>query len=597
MSTVESKLGIRRSPFAGAACLAAMILLCGAGVAAAHPNDACMPVTAYGQQGDDGLEVVLGVEKTPQIRKIEDGRNDEKRFFIRWAWAILDADGNEVTTLTQEVELVPPFTTVLLPHCEVPGNGNGSGGADEVEHIEVVLQNVWDGTDAAGNPVPDGDYDYAIFGELVWVIETGNPDDDHVNVHVIGELGPELGVFTLVTLQVTAQATPESGPVPLPVLFSALVEGEAALYEWDFDGDGTYDFASPTSPSTIYTYSEVGVFDATLRATGASGKTVLSTVTITATPGLTANVIANPTSGTRPLTVRFTPEAQSTGPSITGYRWDFNGDGIYDTGFDPRPSTRTYTYTQKGVFDARLQVRDASGRTAEDVEPITVANPRPTVEVEVVPSNGPAPLDVTFVVTASSAYGAITVTPCRTSRVRGRTSRYTGRQSAGPDWPRTLIGEPARCQQIRHLPIRDGELEANQLGERDAFRACLALQRPVQASGHHDGQSAGGRAGLLLETGSVPQPQLGVSGLEPSVELRLENLLPSAPPLAQLRQLTVPAEEASGEGWRIHPFFQQPGGMTVDLSFPRVELGFFQCHEEPPGFQIRRRSTSCSTSR
>ncbi len=124
--------------------------------------------------------------------------------------------------------------------------------------------------------------------------------------------------------------------------------------------------------------------------------------------GITVNIFADRTSGERPLTVRLTPEASSEGSSITGYRWDFDGDGNFDTPFEPRPETKFHTYSSAGVSTVVLEVRDQLGRSATAEETITVRNPSPTVAVDVVPSNGAVPLDVTFIVTASSPNGPIT---------------------------------------------------------------------------------------------------------------------------------------------------------------------------------------------
>lgn len=390
------------------AALGLVLVIAGAPSALAHPNDACMPIVELGQVDETTLEIDLAVEKTPQLVKLEEGRNDEKRFFIEWTWTITDDAGAVVREITQEAELAPPFETVLLPHCERPGVGNGAGGADEVEHAATTLTSTWNGEDADGEPVPDGEYPFTVSGRLVRAIDTGNPNDDHVNELVVGTFGPAAGSFEVTRLEVVALANPSSGPVPLPVAFSALVEGEAALFEWDFDGDGTFDYSSTRSPDTIYTYRQTGSFQATLRATSPAGSLAISSVTVTALEGLVANIVAHPTSGTRPLTVRFTPEAESAESSVTGYRWDFDGNGIYDTGFDPRPSTRAFTYNQAGTYDALLQVRDQDGGLAEAVQRITVNNPKPTVDVEAVPSNGPAPLEVTFAIAASSPNGSIT---------------------------------------------------------------------------------------------------------------------------------------------------------------------------------------------
>jgi PKD repeat protein len=81
---------------------------------------------------------------------------------------------------------------------------------------------------------------------------------------------------------VTATASPLQGNAPLTVTFggSASDDGSIVLWEWDFDGDGTWDFSSPTSPATSRQYVDGGIFAAALRATDDSGMTGIDNVEI-----------------------------------------------------------------------------------------------------------------------------------------------------------------------------------------------------------------------------------------------------------------------------------------------------------------------------
>jgi cytochrome c len=88
---------------------------------------------------------------------------------------------------------------------------------------------------------------------------------------------------------------------------------------------------------------------------------------------------ATPTSGQAPLTVQFTSTGShdpDPGESIS-YAWDFTNDGTVDSA-DPNAS---FTYTQNGVYTAKLTVTDSSGKTAVLTRTITVGNTAPTVTV------------------------------------------------------------------------------------------------------------------------------------------------------------------------------------------------------------------------
>jgi hypothetical protein len=61
-------------------------------------------------------------------------------------------------------------------------------------------------------------------------------------------------------------------------------------------------------------------------------------------------------------------QANETGASLTGYDWDYDGDGLYDfAGAEP-----TVGYPSNGVFNATLRVTDSNGLTDTDTIAVTV---------------------------------------------------------------------------------------------------------------------------------------------------------------------------------------------------------------------------------
>ena len=153
---------------------------------------------------------------------------------------------------------------------------------------------------------------------------------------------------------VSASATPPNGPIPLTVNFTGTASspnGAIVKYEWDFDGDGVYDWESDISPNTSYTYYSVGTFYATLQVTDVANATATSSIIIRPQPAgsPTVNVSASPTNGSAPLTVHFSGSATSPNGDIIRYEWDFDNDGIFDWSSETSADV-TYTYYEGGIL-------------------------------------------------------------------------------------------------------------------------------------------------------------------------------------------------------------------------------------------------------
>jgi VCBS repeat-containing protein len=93
-----------------------------------------------------------------------------------------------------------------------------------------------------------------------------------------------------------------------------------------------------------------------------------------------ARIETDRTSGPAPLTVRFDGSGSSDpnpGDLIT-YAWDLDGDDEFD---DSSAVAASFTYMNRGTYQARLRVTDSSGATATASVAITVANSPPVAEI------------------------------------------------------------------------------------------------------------------------------------------------------------------------------------------------------------------------
>jgi PKD repeat protein len=112
----------------------------------------------------------------------------------------------------------------------------------------------------------------------------------------------------------TTAADTVKGPAPLTVNFHGTgsdPNGTITLYEWDFEGDGTYDWNSASSGDCSFTYNQPGVYNAKLRVTDSEEFTSESTVKIEADLVITLSTLAE----------SFNPEQSQTlniGYSLNG---------------------------------------------------------------------------------------------------------------------------------------------------------------------------------------------------------------------------------------------------------------------------------------
>lgn len=258
-----------------------------------------------------------------------------------------------------QVTFIPdPITTAAVISYEWDLNGDGT-----FERRDTVGGNVSFSYTQPGS--------YAV--KLRVTDNTGRQDTQTLNL-VVANAPPVI----------TGQAQPSNGQVPLTVSFTATATDNEgiALYEWDFQGDGTFDYSSPTTPSTSHVYTTVGVFNPVLRVTdrlGVSATLAVPATTVRAAPvgSPTVTASASPTSGNTPLTVNFSGTASD--PQNRGFatwEWDFEGDGTYDR--SGATAAQQFIYSTAGTYFPRLRVTTNDGRTAEDVVQVTV---RPVVSL------------------------------------------------------------------------------------------------------------------------------------------------------------------------------------------------------------------------
>jgi flagellar hook assembly protein FlgD len=224
---------------------------------------------------------------------------------------------------------------------------------------------------------------------------------------------------------VNCDATPYNNP---PVILSQAVTNAQVNSPYQYAVIGHDPDQQDVLTYSLTTYPEGMVIDAQTGLIGwtpASGQDGVHTVTVLVTdPGsltaeqtfditvelaadeLSAAIVANPVSGLSPLTVRFSPDVTNNNIVITGYAWDFNGDGVVDRS-DSFGAPQTYTYTGDPgqSFTATLTVSTNTGEPLVATQVISIENKPPMLSVATNVTNGHAPLLVSYVVTASDPQG------------------------------------------------------------------------------------------------------------------------------------------------------------------------------------------------
>ncbi len=154
-------------------------------------------------------------------------------------------------------------------------------------------------------------------------------------------------------------------------------DGSLVQYEWDFDGDGTFD-ETTTEPIVCRVFSSAGNFPVTLRVTDDDGATAdfIQTVTVNGIGALPAAIPmarftfspAVPNAGD-PVTFDASA-SQSGNGEITQYEWDWDGDGTFDE--TVTTPTVQHTFGDSGPRAVKLRVTNSQGRTAEFSAIVTV---------------------------------------------------------------------------------------------------------------------------------------------------------------------------------------------------------------------------------
>ena len=373
------------------------------------------------------------------------------------ALTVTDVEGltdTDMITITVNVPNQAPVAiasaTPELGDAPLEVTFTGSTSTDDV----AVVTYAWDFGDGGTSDQADPVYTYNTPGSYDAVLTVtdgeGLTDMATITITVNTPNAPPVAL---------AEATPESGLVPLEVTFTGSNSTDdvgIVSYSWDFGDGGTSDEADP-----VYTYTTAGSFDAVLTVTDGGGLSDTSTVNIVVSepdnePPV-ALATANPTEGTAPLPVIFDASGSTDDKGIVSYFWDFK-DGTTSSEMNP-----VTTFDTAGTYVVELTVTDEEGLTDTTTITITVssANEGPVAVAAADPLSGDAPLEVQF--TGSNSTDDVAVTSYAWDFGDGNTS-----SEANPVYTFTVVG----TYEVS-LTVSDGE------GLEDTATLTIVVNDPV----------------------------------------------------------------------------------------------------------------------
>jgi PKD repeat protein len=190
---------------------------------------------------------------------------------------------------------------------------------------------------------------------------------------------------------------------------SADPDGTIATYEWDLDGDGSFE---TTGATPTHTYLSPGTVNVRLRVTDSDGTlsdVVQRVVTIQATrpnPGFTY-APDNPVPG-QPVTLTSTsaPSASPGAPALVATQWDFNYSPIADFTLDGAGASIVTSFATPGPHPVAVKVTETGGGFAIATGTIPVNAP-PQAAFTVSPAKPVEGKEVTFASTSGDPDGPL----------------------------------------------------------------------------------------------------------------------------------------------------------------------------------------------
>lgn len=162
-------------------------------------------------------------------------------------------------------------------------------------------------------------------------------------------------------------------------------DGQILYYSWSF-GDGT----TSTSANPTHVYSSSGNYIVSLTVQDDDGASSTTSINIIVNVPPSANFTYSPANPTDTDEIQFKDLSYDTDGSITAWLWDF-GDGHTSTKQNP-----THWYTNDGIYNVTLTVKDDDGAISSKTIFVTIRNVKPIANFSYSPKSPKAGNELQF---------------------------------------------------------------------------------------------------------------------------------------------------------------------------------------------------------